>query len=126
MLEEVAKSWKKCSSQVIVEGDGDTLKNILKTLEGSMTGGRIVAGSTLGRQGSFNFSFDTSGNVTPVNGAARPALESQDSFGMSSLGVEDNVEEEDILKDPREWMKVIDAFEQPKLVYNVSQKHFDK
>jgi DNA polymerase epsilon subunit 2 len=126
VLEEVAKSWKKCSSQVIVEGEGDTLKNILKTLEGSMSGGRIVQGSELSRQSSFNFSAFPNGQGLGALGGARPALESQSSFGLSNLDVEDEGEDEDLLKDPREWTKVIDAFEQPKLVYNISQKHFDK
>lgn len=125
VLEEVAKSWKKSSSHVIVEGDGDMLKNILKTLEGSMSGGRITQGANLSRQGSFNFSFDGKAQSPGVVGA-RPAIESQESFGMSSLEVEDKEEEEDLLKDPREWIKVIGAFDQPKLVYNLSQKHFDR
>src|SRR5438874_2297126 len=33
VLEEVAKSWKKLGGGVIVDGDGDTLKGILKNLE---------------------------------------------------------------------------------------------
>jgi DNA polymerase epsilon subunit 2 len=120
VLEEVAKSWKKCGGQVIVEGDNETLKGILKTLEGSMSGGRIVQTSNLGRQSSFNFGPEMAGQT------ARPPLGSNDSFGISSLEVEDKEEEEDMLKDPREWTKVIGAFEQPKLIYNVNQKHFEK
>lgn len=119
VLEEIAKSWKKCGGQVIVEGDNETLKGILKTLEGAMIGGRVVQGSNLSRQSSFNFSAEIDGQPS------RPALESNTSFGMSKLQVEDD-EEEDDLKDPREWIKVIGAFEQPKLVYNVTQKHFEK
>ena len=127
VLEEVAKSWKRSSSQVIVEGDGDMLKNILKTLEGSMSGGRVVQGSTLGRQSSFNFSTDGNVQDAQVLGP-RPGLESNASFGISRLEVEDKDQddEEELLKDPREWVKVIGAFDQPKLVYNLSQKHFDK
>jgi DNA polymerase epsilon subunit 2 len=125
VLEEVAKSWKKSTSQVIVEGEGETLKGILKTLEGSMSGGRIAAGSSLGRQSSFTFGPD--GNVPNVfNIGERPGIESNASFGMSKLEVEDKDEEEELLKDPREWMQVIGAFEQPKMVYNVNQRHFDK
>jgi DNA polymerase epsilon subunit 2 len=120
VLEEIAKSWKKCGGQVIVEGDNETLKGILKTLEGSMSGGRVVQGSTLGRQTSFNFGPEIAGQMT------RPSIDTNNSFGMSSLEVEDNDGEEDLLKDPREWMKVIGAFEQPKLIYNVNQKHFEK
>ncbi|KAI8938611.1 hypothetical protein NX059_004483 [Plenodomus lindquistii] len=120
VLEEVAKSWKKCGGQVIVEGDSEILRGILKTLEGSMIGGKVVQGSVMSRQSSFNFSADMGGL------ASRPALDSNTSFGMSSLEVQDKEEEEDLLKDTREWIKVIGAFEQPKLIYNVTQKHFEK
>jgi DNA polymerase epsilon subunit 2 len=125
VLEEVAKSWKKESGQVIVEGDGESLKSILKMLEGSMSGGRIVNASNLSRHGSFNFSPDTNTKGMP-SFESRPSMDHNASFGISNLEVEDKDEEDDLLKDPREWMKVIGAFEQPKLVYNVSKKHFDK
>lgn len=125
VLEEVAKSWKKCSSQVIVDGGGDTLKSILKVLEGSMSGGRIVAGSNLSRQSSFSFGPDAGGNHVSISDS-RPGIDSHNSFGISSLEVEDKDEEDEALKDPREWLKVIGAFDQPRLIYNVSQKHFDK
>ncbi|CAN9241952.1 unnamed protein product [Alternaria alternata] len=120
VLEEIAKSWKKCGGQVIVEGDNETLRGILKTLEGSMSGGRVVQGSTLGRQTSFNFGPEMAGQTN------HSSLDSNSSFGMSSLEVEDKDEEEDLLRDPREWMKVIGAFDQPKLIYNATQKHFEK
>ncbi|KAL1794506.1 hypothetical protein ACET3X_007927 [Alternaria dauci] len=120
VLEEIAKSWKKCGGQVIVEGDNETFRGILKTLEGSMSGGRVVQGSTLGRQTSFNFGPEVAGQTN------HSSLDSSSSFGMSSLEVEDKDEEEDLLKDPREWIKVIGAFDQPKLIYNATQKHFEK
>lgn len=120
VLEEVAKSWKKCGGQVIVEGESDILKGILKTLEGSMSGGRIVQGSSLSRQTSFNFGPDVNGHPS------RPPLDSNSSFGMSSLEVQDDEEEDDQLKEPREWIKVVGAFEQPKMVYNVTHRHFEK
>ncbi|KAL6711688.1 DNA-directed DNA polymerase epsilon, subunit B [Coniothyrium glycines] len=121
VLEEIAKSWKKCAGPVIVEGDHDTLKGILKALEGSMLGGRIVQGSNLSRQGSFTFGPLVHGQ------APRPSLDSNTSFGISSLDVRDQDDDDDeLLKDPREWLSAISAFEQPKLVYNVTQKHFEK
>lgn len=126
VLEEAAKSWKKCGGQVIVEGEGDMLKGILKTLEGSMSGGRILAGSSLSRHGSMNLGADGNAMQLDMGAPKRPGIESQGSFGMSSLEVEDKDEEEELLKDPREWMKVIGAYEQPRLVYNVAQKHFEK
>jgi len=128
VLEEVAKSWKKCGGQVIVDAEGDILKNILKTLEGSMHGGRITPGSGLSRQGSFHFGSEATGNTTEDGASGqRPSLDHAASFGISSLDVNDKEEdEEDILKDPREWIKLISAFEQPKLLYNPTQKHFEK
>lgn len=120
VLEEVAKSWKKCGGQVIVEGENETLKGILKTLEGAMLGGRIVQGSNLSRQSSFNFGPEAKGLPS------RPALDSNTSFGMSKLDVEDHDDEEEQLKDPREWLKITGAFEQPRMIYNATQKHFDK
>jgi len=118
VLEEVARSWKRIGSKVIVDGEGDTLKNILKQLEGSMSGGKIVigrAGSTLSRHSSLiaSESFGDSGG-----------LQRQDSFGMSNLDVEE--EEESEGKDPRSWVKVISAFEQPRMMYNPSRNHFEK
>lgn len=121
----MAKSWKKSSAQVIVEGDGEALKSILKALEGSMSGGRIVNTSNLSRHSSFNFGPDTNLNGAPSL-ESRPPLDHNSSFGISSLEMEDKDEEEELLKDPREWIKVIGAFEQPKLIYNVSKKHFDR
>lgn len=120
MLEEVAKSWKKCGGQVIVEGDKDVFKGILRTLEGAMEGGRVTQGSSLGRQSSFNFGPEQNTLLS------RPALDATSSFGMSNLEVQDKDDEEELLQDPREWVKVTGAFEQPKLVYNVSQRHFEK
>lgn len=105
---------------MIVEGESETLKGILRALEGSMLGGRIVQGSNLSRQSSFTFGPETNGIPS------RPALDSNTSFGMSKLEVQDNDDEDEHLKDPRDWLKVVGAFEQPKMVYNVTQKHFDK
>ncbi|GME28960.1 DNA polymerase alpha/epsilon subunit B [Neofusicoccum parvum] len=120
VLEEVARAWKKGGGQVIVDGDGPLLKGILKTLEGCMSGGRVVQvkNPSLSRDTSFKF-----GDVDAING--RPALlEKQESFGMSNLNVADD-EEDDGSKDPRDWIKVIGGFEQPKMVFNITKKHFD-
>ncbi|KAF2835107.1 hypothetical protein M501DRAFT_1008707 [Patellaria atrata CBS 101060] len=129
VLEEAAKSWKQCSIQVIVDGDGDgdTLRGILKALEGSMSGGRIVQSKTpaLSRTSSFNFGPNPG---TSDTGQSRPGLEAQNSFGMSALTVASDGEadeEEEEGDDPRHWIKVIGAFDQPKLVYNVQKKGFE-
>ena len=120
VLEEVARMWKRESGDVIVKDEGDKLKSILKTLEGCMAAGRITQAKTgLSRQGSLmrQESLQSNGSRSGLMG------DRQSSFGMSSLEVED---EEDESRDPRAWMKVVGAFEQPRLTYNVSKKHFER
>jgi DNA polymerase epsilon subunit 2 len=116
VLEEVAKLWKKQSTEPIVKGEEATFKNILKTVESCMSGGKIVNAKGLSRQGSFALQENR----------GRPGLEQQNSFGLSHLDIaNEEDEEEETLKDPREWLKVIDAYEQPRMTYNTSKKHFE-
>ena len=125
VLDEAARQWKKFGGGVIVPGEGDELKNILKTIEGSMSGGRVNSNSlhsALSRQSSFAFG---AGNSESAVSDSRPGgLGREESFGMSALGVEDE-EENNERKDPRKWLKVVGAFDQPRLTYNVIQKHFE-
>ncbi|QSZ36732.1 hypothetical protein DSL72_006615 [Monilinia vaccinii-corymbosi] len=129
VLEEVAKSWKNRSGGVIVDGEGTELKEILKALEGNMSGGRVVVGRELSRQNSLVLGSSQHGEVSHTRLGLRPGNvpreDSQSSLGMSMLEVDDEADE-DGLRDPRKWLKVIDAFEQPRLVYNVAKKHFDR
>lgn len=127
VLEEAAKNWKKGGGGVLVDGDGEDLKLILRNLEGCMTGGKITQQRGLNRQGSFAFGAQSNGEG--VNRLEeRPELlareDTQSSLGFSRLDVENNDEEHP--QDPRRWLTVIGAFEQPRLIYNMSQKHFEK
>ncbi|KJX99058.1 DNA polymerase epsilon subunit b like protein [Zymoseptoria brevis] len=128
VLEEVAKLWKAETGPVIVE-DGDRLKTILRTLEGSMVGGRIGAAKSggpnslsLSRQTSFAFGNDSALDLTD-----RPGLERKgSSFGLSGLRVDSQGEEEgeEEGRDARSWLKVVSAFDQPRFTYDVDKKHF--
>ncbi|CAK4034297.1 DNA polymerase epsilon subunit B [Lecanosticta acicola] len=126
VLEEVAKIWKAENGPVIVE-DGDRLKTILRTLEGCMSVGRIgtlKSGSSLSRQTSFAFSNDS---AVDQGDSRRPSLERQSSsFGLSGLKVNSPgpEEQEEGSKDPRSWLKVVSAFDQPRFTYDVDKKHF--
>ena len=125
VLDEAARQWKKFGGGVIVPGEGEELKNILKTIEGSMSGGRVNSNSlhsALSRQSSYAFGASNSEN--PVSDSRPGGLGREESFGMSALGVEDE-EENNERKDPRKWLKVVGAFDQPRLTYNVIQKHFE-
>ncbi|KAI9787538.1 MAG: DNA-directed DNA polymerase epsilon, subunit B [Geoglossum umbratile] len=127
VLEEVAKSWKKLGGGVIVDGEGDALKGILKNLEPCMSGGRIVQGSS-STLNSFSFGAGEEARTNAVlENIALSREDSQASLGVSGLEIDDDEGlEEEGAKDPRRWLKVIGAFEQPRLVYNSGKKHFEK
>ncbi len=176
VLEETAKSWKNRNCGFIVDGGSTELKEILKTLEGNMSGGRIVAGgvkagsgaaaasttvaaasaarraamsnahiNSVTRQNSLllNSTRDTDITNTQLGlrptpsheaaGAGVPLLareDSQASMGMSGLDVGDDEDDggadDDGLLDPRRWLKVIGSFDQPRMVYNSTKKHFER
>ena len=191
VLEETAKSWKGRNCGFIVDGASKELKEILKTLEGNMSGGRIVAGGANGasgqggkgskgangasgpgphgvsrlregaakgalrgglvslpRQNSLLLDSTRESDIANTRLGLRPAMaaaaagagsgsgmpllareDSQASIGMSGLEVEDSGgEDEDSegLLDPRRWLKVVGAFDQPRMVYNVQKKHFER
>lgn len=124
MLDEIAKTWKRNGGGLIIEDGSDKkLSSILKTLEPCMSGGRLdtgklsrtnssVATPTLSRSGSF---------------ADRPDVnreDSQASLRFSGLNVEESdpqAEDEQQL-DVRTYLKVISAFEQPRLIYSTTKK----
>ena len=129
VLEETAKAWKKDCGGVIVEAEGTQLKNILKILESLMNGGRVVQQKTLSGQGSLVYRAEN--GTEPSSGVnERPGIlsreDSQASFGLSALEVSNDENVENQGREPKNWIKVIGAFEQPRLVYNASQKHFEK
>ena len=124
VLDETAKRWKKTGGGLIVPGEGEELKTLLRNLEGFITGGRIS--TQAGQSRSNNFTFDGSNGEITTPGTTLNGLsqeDSQSSLGLSSLDVEDDEGSE--AKDPRQWLKVIGAFDQPRLTYNVNQKHFE-
>ncbi|KAL8906855.1 MAG: hypothetical protein Q9207_001782 [Kuettlingeria erythrocarpa] len=126
VLDEAAKAWKKNGGGVIVPGEGSELTTVLRGIEGCMVGGRVLPQRALSRQVSL---LSEQGLPAAANG--RPSSlrrgDSQGSLGLNALELqedEEEEEEEEKSKDPRNWLRVVDAFEQPRLTYNPTQKHF--
>ncbi|KAJ9602998.1 DNA-directed DNA polymerase epsilon, subunit B [Cladophialophora chaetospira] len=128
LLDEIAKSWKKCNGGLLVEdGPEKRLSNILKSLEPCMSGGRVDVGK-LSRSNSSvgSASFPRSNSF-----ANRPDLsrdDSQASIGISGLNFEDDQEpspEDHSQSDIRSYLKVISAFDQPRLMYSTSKKSLE-
>lgn len=128
ILDDAAKSWKKNGGGVIVPGEGQELRNILRNIESSMDNGKLT-NNVLSRQGSFVFGAQyESGQVGGALGEVPGVLgrENSQGLGLSNLKVTDEEENEDgESADPRWWLKVVNAFEQPRLLYNWNQKHFE-
>jgi DNA polymerase epsilon subunit 2 len=115
VLDEVAKAWKKSGGSLIVNDDS-LLNNILKTIGGLMTGGKVAqTKSNLSRQSSFAFAGESQD------------LSRRPSLAETSFQSQDHGEDEDAdSQDPRAWIKVVSANDQPRLSYNVHKKHFEK
>lgn len=108
--------WRKSGGGVIVEeGNGASIKAILQALESNMVGGRIV-GKVSERDEASGRSQGHDNSESEVSGFTERSNYSKDSF-------EDD--EEPHLKDPRGWIAIVSAFEQPRLVYNANKKHFE-
>lgn len=115
VLDEVAKIWKRAGGSVIVEeGKGASLKAILQSIEGSMSGGRVITSKNAQDEVAKPPSFGT--------GAGR--LESGNNHSQATRA-ETEEEEAHIPLRPRHWLKVIDAFDLPRLTYNVDKKYFE-
>ncbi|KAJ5650020.1 DNA polymerase alpha/epsilon subunit B [Penicillium longicatenatum] len=114
VLDEVAKIWKRAGGSVIVEeGKGASLKTILQTLEGSMSGGRVVTGKVHPQDGSsrsLSGGLDAGRTESNIQGT-RPGDPDEDDSKLSLH--------------PRHWVKAIDAFDLPRLTYNVDKKYFE-
>lgn len=114
VLDEVAKIWKRAGGGVIVEeGKGASLKTILQTLEGSMSGGRVVVGKTTPQDGSFKAS---------TLGVGDGRVETAGDTSKQGTAEEDDTQ---LSLHPRHWLKVINAFDLPRLTYNVDKKYFE-
>ena len=125
VLDAAAKSWKNNGGGVIVPGEGEELQSILRNLERSMSGGQPCQQGRLNLQGSFAFGKTTE---DAANSNSKPGTLSKEDNGASlerSAPRVDNSEDAAGFEDPRRWLKIVGAFEQPRLTYNAGQKHFE-
>jgi DNA polymerase epsilon subunit 2 len=149
-LEEVSRAWKARGGGVMVDAKALEFGEILKALEGSMVGGRVVDGGSgitggaraaqaagvsglaggLVRQNSLLLETTQESDMASTRLGLRPSgglvrEDSNASFGMSALDVEEDGDDSG-LSDPRRWLKVVDAFSQPRYVYNIDKRHFER
>ncbi|RKF59967.1 DNA polymerase epsilon subunit B [Erysiphe neolycopersici] len=128
ILEEIAKSWKARNGSVIVDGEHKDLKEIMKILGVCMVGGRIISPRELSRRNSLVSesieNVETNNSKLSIRSHHLGTGNNHLRLGSSETSLdEENLEN---YRDPRTWLKVIDAFEQPRLTYNVDKKYFDR
>ena len=111
VLEEVAKSWKKSSAAVIVEGATETFREILRSLESRIINGQLDSADL--REGR---------NDTAIGQGSSQATPTLADHVQQDLGRLGNGESPNL--DPRSWLVVVNAFDQPRLSYNPSKNQF--
>jgi DNA polymerase epsilon subunit 2 len=130
VLDDIAKIWKRNGGGLIIEDGADKkLSNILKNLEPCMAGGRLdmdkysrnssAAGTpNLSRAGSFR------DHSHPHSRPAANRDDSQASLGLSGMNLDEAETDEDAPPDldARSYLKVISAFDQPRLSYSTAKR----
>lgn len=122
VLDEVAKQWKRDNGGLILDdGQDKRLKNILKCLEPCMSGGKLDT-ARLSRSNSSVGTLSRQGSIDNRPDVSRD--DSQASFGISGLDVEDAEMDHDDTshQDARAYLKVVSAFQQPRLAFSVAKK----
>lgn len=125
VLDEAAKSWKKNGGAVIVPGEGDELRSVLQNLERSMSGGKPSQQRGLSRQESFTFGKTNADSTGPSSQPEALGREDSETSPAISASRVDDDRDTTVSEDPRRWLKIVGAFEQPRLTYSVNQKHFE-
>ena len=125
VLDEAARNWKKSGGGVILPGEGDELKGILRNIEESMSGGKPPHVDRFGRPDSVNI-YATDGDIMAPDSRSvvLDRENSQTSVGLSPWILNSKESTADP-KDPRSYLRVVSAFDQPRLTYNVTHKHFE-
>lgn len=134
VLDEVAKTWKKNGGGVIIGGEDESLASILRIIESSIVEGQTSQVDDLDRQQRFMIGAPASSEDHQICNESWGTLnreDSQTSLGLPALHIGDDgkddhdADDDGQPKDLRRYLKVIQAFEQPRLWYNWTQKHFE-
>ncbi|KAL9099283.1 MAG: hypothetical protein Q9163_005200 [Psora crenata] len=125
VLDEAAKQWKQSGGTLLVNGEGDALKKILGNLENTMDAGKLRAHCAPSGQGNFILGLQRNADEHATAHIQQLSISSREnSLGISELQLDETGWAHES-KDPRRWLKVIDAFDQPRLMYNPNRKHFE-
>ena len=115
MLDEVARRWKRAEApgKLLVDG-GETLKSVLKGMDVPAA----AASPAVSRPPPSSFGMGMGSEIPSSMLMAGEATDVQMSEEVREE-IEDNV-------DPREYLTIVDAFDQPRTIYNTNKKMFER
>lgn len=119
---------------MIIGGEDESLSSILRNIESSIVEGQTAQVDDSDRQQRFIIDPPLSSEDHQVCNEASEILnreDSQASLGLPALHIGDDdkddhdADDDGQPKDLRRYLKLIQAFDQPRLWYNSTQKHFE-
>ena len=113
ILDDVARAWKKTSNAVIVEGTAPQFGKILDALGPRIKNGRL--------EPEIRSNGPENGVATLLSGQGAPPPAAR---ALPEPSADKSKADDWRLHDPRHWLVVVDAFEQPRLSYNASKNQF--
>ncbi|EEP80833.1 predicted protein [Uncinocarpus reesii 1704] len=117
LLDEVARTWKNAGGGAIVEeATQPSLRKILDSLESRVSDGQLHL--LPGKAHSNTSSKNDDLLVTDTSSALYDKMDDPNS--RASTLASDNL----LLSDPGKWFRVINAFEQPRVIYDSDRRHF--
>ncbi|KAG8532613.1 uncharacterized protein KY384_002490 [Bacidia gigantensis] len=121
LLDDAAKQWKLNGGGVLVPGEGSELNGILNGIQSAA--GKLP--NNLSRRGFPASRMSASLEDLSSTATNLPKREHLENMSESTTSGDRNEEPSNEASDPRRWLKVINAFEQPRLSYNPEKKHFE-
>jgi DNA polymerase epsilon subunit 2 len=118
LLDEVARRWKRteAAGKILVDG-GEALKTVLKSLDVPSAASSPALSRSNSNLAAMELGADIPSSMLMGGGTGGDV--------EMSMADEERDEIEDKV-DPREFLKIVDAFEMPKTVYNPGKKMFER
>ncbi|KAA8895787.1 DNA polymerase alpha/epsilon subunit B-domain-containing protein [Sphaerosporella brunnea] len=117
LLDEIARRWKRAEAagKILVDG-GDSLKSVLKSFDVPTAANSPALSRTNSNLSAMELAGDIPSSMLMAGGTGDVEMSMPEEARDE---IEDNV-------DPNDFLKIVDAFEMPKTVYNVSKKMFER
>ena len=122
LLDGAARAWKSARTAVIVDGEAADFRNILSDLEECILDGRPPDLEYKNALGGATLTHRERPQLEPSAGPSHGLPPSKPNARSSSIPTEQAPPS----LDPRHWLVIVDAFEQPRWLYDASTSHFDK